>query len=90
MHSRVRKPQKGAEQYEKRALDASATWRYAKGGSSSGSIFGDYLDTGLFLDHRIVRGMLRDWARDADFLNLFCYTGKRDGLCRRRRRALAA
>jgi 23S rRNA (guanine2445-N2)-methyltransferase / 23S rRNA (guanine2069-N7)-methyltransferase len=37
--------------------------------------FGDYLDTGLFLDHRSVRGMLRTWARDADFLNLFCYTG---------------
>jgi 23S rRNA (guanine2445-N2)-methyltransferase / 23S rRNA (guanine2069-N7)-methyltransferase len=37
--------------------------------------FRDYLDTGLFLDHRIVRGMLRTWAKDADFLNLFCYTG---------------
>ncbi len=37
--------------------------------------FRDYLDTGLFLDHRIVRGMLRNWAADADFLNLFCYTG---------------
>ncbi len=37
--------------------------------------FRDYLDTGLFLDHRITRGMLREWARDADFLNLFCYTG---------------
>jgi 23S rRNA (guanine2445-N2)-methyltransferase / 23S rRNA (guanine2069-N7)-methyltransferase len=36
--------------------------------------FRDYLDTGLFLDHRITRQMLRDWARDADFLNLFCYT----------------
>jgi len=22
-----------------------------------------------------VRGKLRDWAKDADFLNLFCYTG---------------
>ena len=37
--------------------------------------FRDYLDTGLFLDHRIMRQVLRDWARDADFLNLFCYTG---------------
>jgi 23S rRNA (guanine2445-N2)-methyltransferase / 23S rRNA (guanine2069-N7)-methyltransferase len=33
------------------------------------------LDTGLFLDHRLVRGMLRDSAKNADFLNLFCYTG---------------
>ncbi len=74
IHSRVRKPQKGAEQYEKRALDAG---RIAVGeaGLKFWVNFGDYLDTGLFLDHRIVRGMLRDWARDADFLNLFCYTG---------------
>jgi len=35
----------------------------------------DYLDTGLFLDHRITRGMVRDEAKDKRFLNLFCYTG---------------
>jgi 23S rRNA (guanine2445-N2)-methyltransferase / 23S rRNA (guanine2069-N7)-methyltransferase len=29
----------------------------------------------LFLDHRILRQLLRDWAKDTDFLNLFCYTG---------------
>ncbi|MGI9288171.1 MAG: bifunctional 23S rRNA (guanine(2069)-N(7))-methyltransferase RlmK/23S rRNA (guanine(2445)-N(2))-methyltransferase RlmL [Pseudomonadales bacterium] len=34
----------------------------------------DYIDTGLFLDHRPLRRMLSDWARDAHFLNLFCYT----------------
>jgi 23S rRNA (guanine2445-N2)-methyltransferase / 23S rRNA (guanine2069-N7)-methyltransferase len=74
IHSRVRKPQKGAEQYEKRAFDAGRiTVREA--GLEFWVNFGDYLDTGLFLDHRIVRGMLREWARDADFLNLFCYTG---------------
>ena len=37
--------------------------------------FRDYLDTGLFLDHRITRQLLREWARGGDFLNLFCYTG---------------
>lgn len=35
----------------------------------------DYLDTGLFLDHRITRGMVRDQAKDKKILNLFCYTG---------------
>src|SRR5262249_20207679 len=35
----------------------------------------DYLDTGLFLDHRITRGMVRDEAAGLDVLNLFCYTG---------------
>ncbi len=34
----------------------------------------DYLDTGLFLDHRPVRAGLRERARGARFLNLFCYT----------------
>jgi hypothetical protein len=49
--------------------------------------FRDYLDTGLFLDHRLVRGMLRDWARGGDFLNLFCYTGERHRIRGGRRRA---
>jgi 23S rRNA (cytosine1962-C5)-methyltransferase len=35
----------------------------------------DYLDTGLFLDHRITRGMVRDEARGMNVLNLFSYTG---------------
>ncbi|HEY6620272.1 MAG TPA: bifunctional 23S rRNA (guanine(2069)-N(7))-methyltransferase RlmK/23S rRNA (guanine(2445)-N(2))-methyltransferase RlmL [Steroidobacteraceae bacterium] len=74
VHTRVRKPQKGADQYEKRD---SAAERHAvqEGGLKFWVNFRDYLDTGLFLDHRIVRGMLRTWAKDADFLNLFCYTG---------------
>lgn len=35
----------------------------------------DYLDTGLFLDHRITRGMVRAEADGKRVLNLFCYTG---------------
>ena len=35
----------------------------------------DYLDTGLFLDHRITRGLVRDTAKGLNVLNLFCYTG---------------
>lgn len=35
----------------------------------------DYLDTGLFLDHRITRGMVKEQAKDKNVLNLFCYTG---------------
>jgi 23S rRNA (guanine2445-N2)-methyltransferase / 23S rRNA (guanine2069-N7)-methyltransferase len=74
VHTRVRKPQKGAEQYERR--DSAAERHAVQEGSLKFWVnFRDYLDTGLFLDHRIVRGMLRDWAKDADFLNLFCYTG---------------
>lgn len=35
----------------------------------------DYLDTGLFLDHRITRDMVRAEAAGKRVLNLFCYTG---------------
>jgi 23S rRNA (cytosine1962-C5)-methyltransferase len=35
----------------------------------------DYLDTGLFLDHRITRQMVREQSKDKHVLNLFCYTG---------------
>ena len=35
----------------------------------------DYLDTGLFLDHRPLRLRIADEARDTRFLNLFGYTG---------------
>jgi 23S rRNA (guanine2445-N2)-methyltransferase / 23S rRNA (guanine2069-N7)-methyltransferase len=35
----------------------------------------DYLDTGLFLDHRLTRQLIRQLAADKDFLNLFAYTG---------------
>jgi 23S rRNA (cytosine1962-C5)-methyltransferase len=35
----------------------------------------DYLDTGLFLDHRITRQMVRTISHQKRVLNLFCYTG---------------
>lgn len=35
----------------------------------------DYLDTGLFLDHRVTRKMVREQAAGKRVLNLFCYTG---------------
>lgn len=35
----------------------------------------DYLDSGLFIDHRIARRMLGEMSRGKDFLNLFAYTG---------------
>lgn len=35
----------------------------------------DFVDTGLFSDHRNTRQMIRESAAGKDFLNLFCYTG---------------
>ena len=73
VHSRVRKAQKGAGQYEKRAATGERHV-VTEGGLKFWVNFRDYLDTGLFLDHRIIRRLLREWAVNRDFLNLFCYT----------------
>ncbi len=35
----------------------------------------DYVDTGLFSDHRNTRKRVGEMVRDKDFLNLYCYTG---------------
>lgn len=35
----------------------------------------DYIDTGLFLDHRNLRRIVREQSSGKDFLNLFAYTG---------------
>lgn len=35
----------------------------------------DYLDTGLFLDHRTTRAIIRESAKGKRVLNLFAYTG---------------
>ncbi len=37
--------------------------------------FSDYLDTGIFLDHRTTREIIGDLSKNGDFLNLFAYTG---------------
>jgi 23S rRNA (guanine2445-N2)-methyltransferase / 23S rRNA (guanine2069-N7)-methyltransferase len=74
IHTRTRKAQKGSGQYEKHE-NAEERHVVHEGGLKFWVNFRDYLDTGLFLDHRIMRDMLRSWSRGADFLNLFCYTG---------------
>lgn len=83
IHSRTRQAQKGSAQYKKLhggadgIAEADSAERYivSEGGLKFWVNFRDYLDTGLFLDHRVVRDMLRGWAAGGDFLNLFCYTG---------------
>ena len=47
-----------------------------EGGLTFAVNFNDYLDTGIFLDHRITRSLVREHARGKRFfLNLFAYTG---------------
>jgi 23S rRNA (guanine2445-N2)-methyltransferase / 23S rRNA (guanine2069-N7)-methyltransferase len=71
---RVRRRQKGGEQYEKVGEDAQFHV-VREGGHRFLVNFTDYLDTGLFLDHRITRRRIGELAAGRSFLNLFAYTG---------------
>jgi 23S rRNA (guanine2445-N2)-methyltransferase / 23S rRNA (guanine2069-N7)-methyltransferase len=71
---KVRRRQRGGDQYEK--VDARhALVTVKEGGLEFEVNLSDYVDTGLFLDHRQTRAMVRDEAAGKRFLNLFCYTG---------------
>jgi 23S rRNA (guanine2445-N2)-methyltransferase / 23S rRNA (guanine2069-N7)-methyltransferase len=73
IHLRTRKRQTGDGQYER--LDNQAQFHTVEEAGLKFLVnFNDYLDTGLFLDHRLTRARLRAAARDARVLNLFCYT----------------
>lgn len=71
---KLRFPQKGNKQYTK--LDHSGSIISVQ---ESGLLFlinpFDYLDTGLFLDHRITRQWVKRDALNKRVLNLFSYTG---------------
>ncbi|MGA2031640.1 MAG: bifunctional 23S rRNA (guanine(2069)-N(7))-methyltransferase RlmK/23S rRNA (guanine(2445)-N(2))-methyltransferase RlmL [Thermoguttaceae bacterium] len=69
-----RERQRGPAQYE-RLSTQSRTLVAAESGLRFEVNLSDYLDTGLFLDHRITRGMVREAAAGKRFLNLFAYTG---------------
>ncbi len=70
---RQRKRQKSSSQYTR--LDSSGEYEVMnEGGLSFYVNFKDYLDTGIFLDHRVVRNMIREKASGKSFLNLFAYT----------------
>ena len=71
---RTRRPQKGKSQYEAIA-DVDERVIVEEGGLKFLVNFTDYLDTGLFLDHRKTRARIRAQAKGKRFLNLFCYTG---------------
>lgn len=71
---KVREKQKGKEQYQ--ALAKAGQYKTV---SEYGAKFlvnlRDYLDTGLFLDHRLTRRSIAQQAKDKAVLNLFAYTG---------------
>ncbi len=71
---KTRERQKGTNQYQK--LDTKKlelnTIEY---GAKFKLNLQDYLDTGLFLDHRLTRKLVGEKSKDRTVLNLFAYTG---------------
>jgi 23S rRNA (guanine2445-N2)-methyltransferase / 23S rRNA (guanine2069-N7)-methyltransferase len=71
---RTRRKRKGLDQYTKLASEQEFH-EVSEGGLKFLVNFDDYLDTGLFLDHRATRAKVRELAAGRRFLNLFAYTG---------------
>lgn len=71
---RTRRRTRRGEQYGKHSSEAEFRI-VGEGGLKFYVNLEDYLDTGLFLDHRLTRARLREAARGKRFLNLFAYTG---------------
>ncbi|MCA6999312.1 bifunctional 23S rRNA (guanine(2069)-N(7))-methyltransferase RlmK/23S rRNA (guanine(2445)-N(2))-methyltransferase RlmL [Dickeya solani] len=71
---KTRERQKGNSQYEKLA-EKGEFLQVSEFNAKLWVNLTDYLDTGLFLDHRIARRMLGEMSQGKDFLNLFAYTG---------------
>ena len=69
-----RQRQRGKEQYEKLSNRGELITVREGRARLLVNLF-DYLDTGLFLDHRPLRLRLAEEAEGKHFLNLFCYTG---------------
>ena len=74
IHQKIRQRQKGAQQYEKQAQ--RGIFKEVNEGNCKFLVnLTDYLDTGLFLDHRLTRQLVQSLANGKRFLNLFAYTG---------------
>ncbi|NRB56262.1 MAG: bifunctional 23S rRNA (guanine(2069)-N(7))-methyltransferase RlmK/23S rRNA (guanine(2445)-N(2))-methyltransferase RlmL [Salinicola sp.] len=74
IHYKQRERQSGKAQYRKQG-DSGDRFVVTEGSARLWVNLKDYLDTGLFLDHRPVRRLLAEKAGGKRFLNLFCYTG---------------
>jgi len=72
-HVVQRRRQRGRDQYARRDHQG-ATFAVHEGAATLLVNLEDYLDTGLFLDHRPLRRRIGALASGKRFLNLFCYT----------------
>ncbi|MFA5984147.1 MAG: bifunctional 23S rRNA (guanine(2069)-N(7))-methyltransferase RlmK/23S rRNA (guanine(2445)-N(2))-methyltransferase RlmL [Methylococcaceae bacterium] len=74
VYLKIRRRQKSTDQYEKHG-ETGVFHSIEEGGCKLLVNFEDYLDTGLFLDHRPIRLLIQSLAQGKRFLNLFAYTG---------------
>ncbi len=74
MFTRVRKQEKGGSQYHREIHKRHPVLVEENTHLFEIDLSG-YLDTGLFLDHRITRQLVGEMAKGKRFLNLFAYTG---------------
>ncbi|NKF21744.1 bifunctional 23S rRNA (guanine(2069)-N(7))-methyltransferase RlmK/23S rRNA (guanine(2445)-N(2))-methyltransferase RlmL [Solimonas marina] len=74
LHYKLRQSQKGTSQYQRQG-DAEQMHVVVEHGCKLYVNFDDYLDTGVFLDHRPIRQRIGAEAAGKRMLNLFCYTG---------------
>ncbi|WP_294430948.1 class I SAM-dependent methyltransferase [uncultured Treponema sp.] len=72
---KLRKKQKGENQYEKLKSERTVESYVQECGQLFKVNLSDYLDTGLFFDHRPLRQTVRSTCAGKSVLNLFCYTG---------------
>ena len=72
--TKIRKKQKGTSQYNKMKEEKSLRFVTQEGKAFFYINISDYVDVGLFLDHRPLRMQLEKEAKDKTVLNLFCYT----------------
>ncbi|WP_147634916.1 class I SAM-dependent methyltransferase [Treponema pectinovorum] len=73
--TKIRKKQAGTAQYEKIESEKKIEGRVQECGQIFKINLSEYLDTGLFLDHRPLRAIIRESCAGKSVLNLFSYTG---------------
>jgi 23S rRNA (guanine2445-N2)-methyltransferase / 23S rRNA (guanine2069-N7)-methyltransferase len=74
IYYKERRRQKGDSQYQRLNDESSESIVVSEGRARFEVNLSDYLDTGLFLDHRPVRQLVGQLAAGKSLLNLFCYT----------------
>lgn len=74
VYYKERRRQKGDSQYQRLNEESSESVVVSEGRARFEVNLSDYLDTGLFLDHRPVRQLVGQLAAGKSLLNLFCYT----------------